>query len=182
MQQEGQWVRVPLGPLAGMRPWFLFPVYALGALRADREGGGPSVEGEEAVLHVIERIVAPLGLRVDATSPWVDARLPEALGCRPDLLAPLSDSASPLALPVRAATLPTASPTPLGVRGGSPSGLAIHLRLPLAGVGSVSPVEAIGAEIPGQGVVAVAARQRVPAIASAELVRPRLTGERVVLV
>jgi Flp pilus assembly CpaF family ATPase len=26
-------------------------------------------EGEEAVLHVIERIVAPLRLRVDATSP-----------------------------------------------------------------------------------------------------------------
>jgi Flp pilus assembly CpaF family ATPase len=26
---------------------------------------------------VIERIVAPLGLRVDATSPWVDARLPD---------------------------------------------------------------------------------------------------------
>jgi pilus assembly protein CpaF len=36
-------------------------------------------EGEEAVLHVIERIVAPLGLRVDATSPWVDARLPDGL-------------------------------------------------------------------------------------------------------
>jgi Flp pilus assembly CpaF family ATPase len=34
-------------------------------------------EGEEAVLHMIERIVAPLGLRVDATSPWVDARLPD---------------------------------------------------------------------------------------------------------
>ena len=34
-------------------------------------------EGEEAILHVIERIVAPLGLRVDATSPWVDARLPD---------------------------------------------------------------------------------------------------------
>ena len=34
-------------------------------------------EGEEAVLHVIERIVAPLGLRVDASSPWVDARLPD---------------------------------------------------------------------------------------------------------
>jgi len=32
-------------------------------------------EGEEAVLHVIERIVAPLGLRVDESSPWVDARL-----------------------------------------------------------------------------------------------------------
>ncbi|MFM8944377.1 MAG: CpaF family protein [Actinomycetota bacterium] len=33
-------------------------------------------EGEEAVYHVIERIVAPLGLRIDASSPWVDARLP----------------------------------------------------------------------------------------------------------
>ena len=32
-------------------------------------------EGEESVRHLIERIVAPLGLRVDATSPWVDARL-----------------------------------------------------------------------------------------------------------
>jgi pilus assembly protein CpaF len=32
-------------------------------------------EGEEAVLHVIDRIVAPLGLRVDGSSPWVDARL-----------------------------------------------------------------------------------------------------------
>ena len=32
-------------------------------------------EGEESVHHLIERIVAPLGLRVDATSPWVDARL-----------------------------------------------------------------------------------------------------------
>ncbi len=33
------------------------------------------LEGEEAVLHVIERIVAPLGLRVDESSPWVDAIL-----------------------------------------------------------------------------------------------------------
>ena len=38
---------------------------------------GSLFEGEEAVLHVIERIVAPLGLRVDATVPWVDARLPD---------------------------------------------------------------------------------------------------------
>ncbi len=29
------------------------------------------------MLHVIERIVAPLGLRVDESSPWVDARLPD---------------------------------------------------------------------------------------------------------
>jgi pilus assembly protein CpaF len=27
---------------------------------------------------VIERIVAPLGLRVDSTSPWVDARLSDS--------------------------------------------------------------------------------------------------------
>jgi Flp pilus assembly CpaF family ATPase len=33
-------------------------------------------EGEESVLHPIERIVGPLGLRVDQASPWVDARLP----------------------------------------------------------------------------------------------------------
>lgn len=32
-------------------------------------------EGEDDVVHVIERIVAPLGLRVDASSPYVDARL-----------------------------------------------------------------------------------------------------------
>jgi pilus assembly protein CpaF len=32
-------------------------------------------EGEEQVFHLIERIVAPLGLRVDESSPYVDARL-----------------------------------------------------------------------------------------------------------
>jgi len=30
--------------------------------------------GEEPVLHLIEPIVGPLGLRVDQASPWVDAR------------------------------------------------------------------------------------------------------------
>ncbi len=34
-------------------------------------------EGEEAVRHLIERIVGPLGLRVDESRPWVDARLPD---------------------------------------------------------------------------------------------------------
>jgi len=47
-------------------------------------------EGEEAVLHVIERIVAPLGLRVDSTSPWVTRDFRTALGCRPDFFAPFS--------------------------------------------------------------------------------------------
>ena len=34
-------------------------------------------EGEEAVVHLIERIVDPLGIRVDESSPWADARLPD---------------------------------------------------------------------------------------------------------
>ena len=37
-------------------------------------------EGEEQVLHLIERIVSPLGLRVDESSPYVDARPRTALG------------------------------------------------------------------------------------------------------
>ena len=41
-------------------------------------------EGEEAVLHLIERIVGPLGLRVDESSPWADARLPDGSSCPRD--------------------------------------------------------------------------------------------------
>jgi pilus assembly protein CpaF len=44
--------------------------------RIERVDGG-LFEGEEAVFHLIERIVAPLGLRVDEASPYVDARLPD---------------------------------------------------------------------------------------------------------
>jgi pilus assembly protein CpaF len=36
---------------------------------------GLFIEGEEQVFHLIERIVAPLGLRVDESMPFVDARL-----------------------------------------------------------------------------------------------------------
>ncbi len=32
---------------------------------------------EDDIRHLIERVVSPLGLRVDVTSPWVDARLPD---------------------------------------------------------------------------------------------------------
>jgi len=63
-------------------------VYALGALRADREGGGPSVEGEEAVLHVIERIVAPLVFGSTQRHLGWTRDFRTALGCRPNLLAP----------------------------------------------------------------------------------------------
>src|SRR4029450_6021011 len=56
--------------------WASCVVYAVHDRRIERVADR-LFEGEEAVLHVIERIVAPLGLRVDATSPWVDARLPD---------------------------------------------------------------------------------------------------------
>src|SRR5437588_1838073 len=35
------------------------------------------LEDDRAVLHLIDRIVAPLGLRIDESAPWVDARLPD---------------------------------------------------------------------------------------------------------
>ena len=65
----------------------------------EREGrlervGDRLFEGEEAVLHVIERIVAPLGLRVDAMSPWVDARLPD--GSRVHAIGPLLSLCGPV--------------------------------------------------------------------------------------
>src|SRR5439155_23530979 len=41
-------------------------------------------EGEEQVYHLIERIVAPLGLRVDESSPYVDARLPDGARVKDD--------------------------------------------------------------------------------------------------
>jgi pilus assembly protein CpaF len=34
-------------------------------------------EGEDGVFHLIERVVGPLGLRVDESCPYVDARLPD---------------------------------------------------------------------------------------------------------
>src|SRR5207248_6894980 len=35
------------------------------------------LDDDAAVVHVIDRIVGPLGLRADESSPWVDARLPD---------------------------------------------------------------------------------------------------------
>ena len=61
-------------------------------------------EGEEAVLHLIERIVGPLGLRVDESSPWADARLPE--GSRVHAIIP------PLSLRGPALTIRKFSPVP----------------------------------------------------------------------
>jgi pilus assembly protein CpaF len=62
-------------------------------------------EGEEPVLHLIERIVGPLGLRVDQASPWVDARLPD--GSRVHAIVP------PLSLRGPAVTIRRFSPVPI---------------------------------------------------------------------
>ncbi|HYZ91516.1 MAG TPA: CpaF family protein [Actinomycetota bacterium] len=54
-------------------------VNASGAVFVERDGRIEPADvrfGAEAeVRHLIERVVSPLGLRIDATSPWVDARL-----------------------------------------------------------------------------------------------------------
>jgi pilus assembly protein CpaF len=62
-------------------------------------------EGEESVLHLIERIVGPLGLRVDESSPWADARLPD--GSRVHAIVP------PLSLRGPALTIRKFSPVPI---------------------------------------------------------------------
>jgi pilus assembly protein CpaF len=64
-------------------------------------------EGEEPVMHLIERIVGPLGLRVDSSSPWVDARLPD--GSRVHAIVP------PLSLRGPAVTIRKFSPVPLRI-------------------------------------------------------------------
>jgi pilus assembly protein CpaF len=62
-------------------------------------------EGEESVLHLIERIVGPLGLRVDESSPWADARLPD--GSRVHAIVP------PLSLRGPVITIRKFSPVPI---------------------------------------------------------------------
>ncbi len=62
-------------------------------------------EGEDDVVHLIERIVGPLGLRVDGSSPWADARLPD--GSRVHAIIP------PLSLRGPALTVRKFSPVPI---------------------------------------------------------------------
>ena len=60
-------------------------MYSVDTWWADQEAGR-TFEGEEAVVQVIERIVAPLGLRADESTPYADARHPDGCGCRADVL------------------------------------------------------------------------------------------------
>ncbi len=72
-------------------------------------------EGEEQVLHLIERIVAPLGLRVDESSPYVDARLQD--GSRVNAIIPPLSLCGPV-MTIRKFSLRPFSPDDL-VRSGS---------------------------------------------------------------
>ena len=67
-------------------------------------------EGEEQVFHLIERIVAPLGLRVDESLPYVDARLPD--GARVNAIIPPLSLCGP-AVTIRKFTLRPFTPEDL---------------------------------------------------------------------
>jgi pilus assembly protein CpaF len=67
-------------------------------------------EGEEQVFHLIERIVAPLGLRVDESLPYVDARLPD--GARVNAIIPPLSLCGP-AVTIRKFTLRPFAPEDL---------------------------------------------------------------------
>ena len=67
-----------------------------------------SFRDEEHILNVIDRIVAPLGRRVDESTPFVDARLPD--GSRVNAIIP------PLALRSPALTIRRFSPEPFTLK------------------------------------------------------------------
>jgi pilus assembly protein CpaF len=71
----------PLQPLLEDRSVTEIMVNGHGSVYVERQGRLHRVpikfEDDDHVMHVIDRIVAPLGRRVDEASPYVDARLPD---------------------------------------------------------------------------------------------------------
>ena len=67
-------------------------------------------EGEGQVFHLIERIVAPLGLRVDESMPYVDARLAD--GARVNAIIPPLSLCGPV-ITIRKFTIRPLTPTDL---------------------------------------------------------------------
>jgi pilus assembly protein CpaF len=69
----------PIGPLLRDPTVTEVMVNATGVVFVEREGRIETTDvrfsSEPELRHFIERVVSPLGLRVDASSPWVDARL-----------------------------------------------------------------------------------------------------------
>ncbi len=120
------------------------------------------------VEHVIERVVAPLGLRVDRTSPFVDARLPD--GSRVHAVVP------PLAVDGPCLTIRRFGARPVDLAATCPPGVfellrwAVQARYNLVvsggtGAGKTTLLNALAAVIaPGQRIVTVedAAELRLP--------------------
>ncbi|MGH9188073.1 MAG: CpaF family protein, partial [Acidimicrobiales bacterium] len=123
--------------------------------------------------HIIERVVAPLGLRVDRASPLVDARLPD--GSRVNAIVP------PLAVDGPYLTIRRFVARPVSVADMSPPGVDKLLEWAVggrwnvlisggAGAGKTTLLNALGAVIP-------AAERVVTVEDAAEL---RLPGDHVV--
>jgi pilus assembly protein CpaF len=121
-----------------------------------------------AVEHLIERVVAPLGLRVDPSSPLVDARLPD--GSRVNAIVPPLAIDGPC-LTIRrfgARAVPLAAMCPPGVA--ELLAWAVRARANVVvsggtGAGKTTLLNALGAEIPaGERIVTVedAAELRLP--------------------
>lgn len=71
----------PIGPLLRDPSISEVMINAPGDVYVERDGRIErtkiAFQKESDVRHLIERVVSPLGLRADASSPWVDARLPD---------------------------------------------------------------------------------------------------------
>src|SRR5438067_3933431 len=69
----------PIGPLLRDASVSEVMINASGEVFVERDGlierTAVRFANQSDVRHLIERVVSPLGLRADASSPWVDARL-----------------------------------------------------------------------------------------------------------
>ncbi len=123
---------------------------------------------ERTVGHLIERVIAPLGLRIDRSSPLVDARLPD--GSRVNAVIP------PLAIDGPCLTIRRFAARPVDLDAVSPPGVAPLLRWAVgaranivisggAGSGKTTLLNALAGAIPrGERVVTIedAAELRLP--------------------
>jgi len=123
---------VGLGPLEQlMRDPAVTEVMVNGPARiyVERDGRVERVplvlEGDAAVRHLIDRVVAPLGLHVDEGRPWVDARLPD--GSRVHAIIPPLAVNGPTLTIRRFARVPFTAPDLVRL-GTLDDGLVLHLR------------------------------------------------------
>ena len=136
--------------------------------RAGRLERVPLVLDVPAIEHLIEKVVGPLGLRVDRSSPLVDARLPD--GSRVNAVVP------PLAVDGPCLTIRRFGARPVPLEAFAPAAVvellswAVPARLNLlvsggTGAGKTTLLNALGGRIPaGERVVTVedAAELRLP--------------------